>query len=63
MPQGVGVQVPPGAPIIKRGISSSGRAPALQAGGDRFEPDILHQYINAGLLTVTDITGVISILR
>ena len=25
-----------------RGISSSGRAPALQAGGDRFEPDILH---------------------
>ena len=27
-----------------RGISSSGRAPALQAGGDRFESDILHQH-------------------
>ena len=25
------------------GISSSGRAPALHAGGDRFESDILHQ--------------------
>ena len=36
-----------------RGISSSGRAPALQAGGDRFESDILHQErVNAGLLTV-----------
>ena len=26
-----------------RGISSAGRAPALQAGGRRFDPDILHQ--------------------
>ena len=25
------------------GISSAGRAPALQAGGRRFDPDILHQ--------------------
>ena len=24
------------------GISSAGRAPALQAGGHRFDPDILH---------------------
>ena len=28
---------------IKRGISSAGRAPALQAGGRRFDPVILHQ--------------------
>ena len=26
-----------------RGISSAGRAPALQAGGQRFDPAILHQ--------------------
>jgi hypothetical protein len=26
-----------------RGISSAGRAPALQAGGRRFDPVILHQ--------------------
>ena len=26
----------------KRGYSSAGRAPALQAGGHRFEPDYLH---------------------
>ncbi len=29
--------------ILSWGISSAGRAPALQAGGRRFEPDILHQ--------------------
>ena len=29
--------------ITKRGISSAGRAPALQAGGQRFDPVILHQ--------------------
>ena len=29
--------------LDKRGISSAGRAPALQAGGRRFDPDILHQ--------------------
>ena len=28
---------------LRRGISSSGRATALQAVGGRFEPDILHQ--------------------
>ena len=28
---------------IQRGISSAGRAPALQAGGRRFDPVILHQ--------------------
>ena len=26
------------------GYSSAGRAPALQAGGHRFEPDYLHQH-------------------
>jgi hypothetical protein len=34
------------APLIeaqRRGISSAGRAPALQAGGRRFDPVILHQ--------------------
>ena len=30
--------------IICRGISSAGRAPALQAGGRRFDPVILHQH-------------------
>ena len=28
------------------GISSAGRAPALHAGGQRFDPAILHQIIN-----------------
>ena len=28
----------------ERGYSSVGRAPALQAGGHRFESDYLHQY-------------------
>ncbi len=27
-----------------RGCSSAGRAPALQAGGRRFDPDQLHQF-------------------
>ena len=33
------------APLIdiQGGISSAGRAPALQAGGRRFDPVILHQ--------------------
>ncbi len=31
----------------KRGISSAGRAPALQAGGRRFDPVILHHPPNA----------------
>ena len=30
-------------PPESRGISSAGRAPALQAGGRRFDPVILHQ--------------------
>ena len=30
---------------LGRGISSVGRAPALQAGGHRFEPGILHKVI------------------
>ncbi len=31
------------------GFSSAGRAPALQAGGHRFEPDYLHQKKKMGL--------------
>ena len=31
--------------IDKRGLSSAGRAPALHAGGHRFDPDRLHQKI------------------
>ena len=30
---------------LMRGISSAGRAPALQAGGRRFDPVILHQEV------------------
>ena len=30
------------------GYSSAGRAPALQAGGHRFEPDYLHQKTEDG---------------
>ncbi len=30
-------------PATGRGLSSAGRAPALQAGGHRFDPDSLHQ--------------------
>ena len=29
--------------LVSGGISSAGRAPALQAGGQRFDPAILHQ--------------------
>ncbi len=29
--------------VTCRGVSSAGRAPALQAGGHRFDPDTLHQ--------------------
>ena len=29
----------------ERGISSAGRAPALQAGGRRFDPVILHHHL------------------
>ena len=37
--------VQPDLPVCNthRGISSAGRAPALQAGGRRFDPVILHQ--------------------
>ena len=31
--------------VERWGISSAGRAPALQAGGRRFDPVILHHYI------------------
>ena len=36
------VQILPGPPPFVWGRSSAGRAPALQAGGRRFEPDRLH---------------------
>ena len=32
--------------VERWGISSAGRAPALQAGGRRFDPVILHQHLN-----------------
>ena len=32
-------------PTLRRGISSAGRAPGLQPGGHRFEPGILHLFI------------------
>jgi hypothetical protein len=44
------VRVHPDPPLLKllivghRGFSSAGRAPALQAGGRRFDPDNLHHY-------------------
>jgi hypothetical protein len=34
--------------VVARGHSSAGRAPALQAGGRRFDPDWLHQEIHVG---------------
>ena len=37
-------------PPDARGCSSAGRAPALQAGGRRFEPDQLHQQRALGRL-------------
>ena len=40
------VRIQPGPPHGQTswGISSAGRAPALQAGGRRFDPDILHHH-------------------
>ena len=32
------------------GYSSAGRAPALQAGGQRFDPAYLHQFFKQGLI-------------
>jgi hypothetical protein len=37
------VRVHLGPPYILRGLSSAGRAPALHAGGQRFDPARLHQ--------------------
>ncbi len=41
--RGTRVQIPPPPPVSFWGHSSVGRAPALQAGGRRFEPGWLHQ--------------------
>ena len=38
--------------LVSWGISSAGRAPALHAGGQGFEPLILHQKKEDGLLTI-----------
>ena len=37
-----------------RGISSVGRAPALHAGGQRFNSAILHNFINAGVTQLVE---------
>jgi hypothetical protein len=42
------VRIQPDPPSFTGGISSAGRAPALQAGGRRFDPVILHQLMMAG---------------
>ena len=34
------------SPVIKRGCSSAGRAPALQAGGQEFDPPHLHHLLS-----------------
>jgi hypothetical protein len=34
--------------LSEGGCSSAGRAPALQAGGRRFDPDQLHQFAGGG---------------
>jgi hypothetical protein len=39
------VRIYPGPPLPLRGCSSAGRAPALQAGGHRFDPGQLHQVL------------------
>ena len=39
---------------LTRGYSSAGRAPALQAGGRRFEPDYLHQKTKSQLTEQTN---------
>ena len=41
----------------QRGISSAGRAPALQAGGRRFDPVILHQYFRSDNLSIQHQSG------
>ena len=38
----------------KWGVSSAGRAPALQAGGHRFDPGTLHQAIKNYELQITN---------
>ena len=39
-----------------RGFSSVGRAPALQAGGQRFEPVKLHHFLLSALFTRLETT-------
>ena len=43
--QGETDRIAPGWHCFIWGISSAGRAPALQAGGRRFDPVILHQIL------------------
>ena len=44
------VQIHPDPPFIRRGCSSVGRAPALQAGGHRFDPVHLHHQLQSSIL-------------
>src|SRR5690606_38912409 len=58
------VRIPYGSPlmlaalahVVRRRISSAGRAPALQAGGRRFDPVILHHFKpnNAGVAQLVE---------
>ena len=41
--EGIEKNVPKNGEDPIRGVSSAGRAPALQAGGHRFDPGTLHQ--------------------
>ena len=41
--EGTAKDVPKEVRNTLRGVSSAGRAPALQAGGHRFDPGTLHQ--------------------
>ena len=40
------------AGVVARGCSSAGRAPALQAGGHRFDPGQLHQFFRSPCSTL-----------
>ena len=48
------VRIYPGPPLLLWGCSSAGRAPALQAGGHRFDPGQLHQTLKRSTAAVTE---------
>ena len=41
--------------LLGRGISSAGRAPALHAGGQRFDPAILHHFKSSEPVLLTEV--------